>query len=232
MFVAARVRARIVQSYLPGGAHVYPGSAVFRLACVTNTQQTDRQTDSHMARCVTFAVARIPTVDVLEIGEILHIFPSGTESMGDRGSKKAYTGPRTGIYLPTKFGCDRSIVVGCRSRNDRQTSRQTDKQNGMTIRLNLCERDATDGIGDKSVKISAYALLGVTRLKIRRFPLNSAGTTDCSCVTASDGARRFRVTNCSFLLPTVRFTHVRCTGVCGSDSDAWMQVRQQSAGVR
>jgi len=51
-------------------------------------RQTDRQT-SHMARCVTFAVARIPTVDVLEIGEILHIFPSGTESMGDRGSKKA-----------------------------------------------------------------------------------------------------------------------------------------------
>jgi len=47
-----------------------------------------------------------------------HIFPSGNESMGDRGSKKAYTGPRTGIYMPTKFGCDRSIVVGCRSRND------------------------------------------------------------------------------------------------------------------
>jgi len=65
------------------------------------------------------------------IDEILHIFPSGTESMGDRGSEKAYTGPR-------KFGCDRSIVVGCRSRNDRQT----DKQNGMTIRLTLCERDA------------------------------------------------------------------------------------------
>jgi len=63
----------------------------------------------------------------LEIGEILHIFPSGTESMGDRGSKKAYTGPRTGIYLPTKFGCDRSIVVGCRSWNDRQTSRQTNR---------------------------------------------------------------------------------------------------------
>ena len=54
----------------------------------------------------------------LEIGEILHIFPSVTRSMGDRGSKKAYTGPRTGIYLPTKFGCDRSIVVGCGSRND------------------------------------------------------------------------------------------------------------------
>jgi len=50
-------------------------------------RQTDRQT-SHMARCVTFAVARIPTVDVLEIGEILHIFPSGTKRMGDRGSKK------------------------------------------------------------------------------------------------------------------------------------------------
>jgi len=63
----------------------------------------------------------------LEIGEILLTFPSGSESMGDRGSKKAYTGLRTGIYLPTKFGCDRSIVVGCRSRNDRQTSRQTNR---------------------------------------------------------------------------------------------------------
>jgi len=51
--------------------------------------------------------------------------------MGDRGSKKAYTGPKTGIYLPTKFGCDRSIVVGCRSRNDQQTSRQTDKHRRM-----------------------------------------------------------------------------------------------------
>jgi len=60
------------------------------------------------------------------IGEIFNIFPSGTESMGDTGPKKAYTGLRTGIYLPTKFGCDRSIVVSCRSRNDRQTSRQTE----------------------------------------------------------------------------------------------------------
>jgi len=76
--------------------------------------------------------------DVVEIGEILHIFASGVQSMGARGSKMAYTGARTGIYLPTKFGCDRSVVVGCRSRNDRQT----DKQNGMTIRLTLCERDA------------------------------------------------------------------------------------------
>ena len=98
-----------------------------------------------MVRCVTFAVARIRVKGLpLEIGEILHIFPSGTESMGDRGSKKAYTGPRTGIYLPVKFGCDQSIVVGCRLRNDRQTSRQTDKQNGMTTRLTLCERDARD----------------------------------------------------------------------------------------
>jgi len=70
--------------------------------------------------------------------EYAHIFPSATESMGDRGSKKAYTGPRTGIYLPTKSGCDRTVVVGRRSRNDRQT----DKHNGMTIRLTLCERDA------------------------------------------------------------------------------------------
>jgi len=35
----------------------------------------------------------------LEIGEILYIFPSGTQSMGD-GIQKGlgYTGPRTGIY--------------------------------------------------------------------------------------------------------------------------------------
>jgi len=105
-----------------------------------------------MARCVTFAVASIRVKGLpLEIGKILHIFPSGTESMGDRGSKEAYTGPRTGIYLPTEFGCDRSIMAGCRSRNDRQTSRHTDKQNGMTIRLTLCERDATDGPGECSV---------------------------------------------------------------------------------
>jgi len=76
---------------------------------------------------------------VLEIGEILHIFPSGTQSVGDRGSKKAYTDPRTGIYLPTKFGCDQSIVVGCMSRNDWRT----DKQNGMTIRVTLCDANVT-----------------------------------------------------------------------------------------
>jgi len=62
----------------------------------------------------------------LEIGEIFHIFPSGKKSMGDRGSKKAYTGARSGMYLHTKFGRDRSIVVGCRPSDDRQTNiRQT-----------------------------------------------------------------------------------------------------------
>ena len=40
---------------------------------------------------------------------------------------------------PKRLTRVRSIVVGCRSRNDIQT----DKQNGMTIRLTLCERDAT-----------------------------------------------------------------------------------------
>jgi len=74
----------------------------------------------------------------LEIGEIFHIFPSATESIGDRGSKKAYMGPRTGIYLPTKFGSDRSIVVGCRSWNDRHPV----KHPGMIIRLTI--RDATN----------------------------------------------------------------------------------------
>ena len=56
-------------------------------------------------------------------GHFAH-FPSGTESMGDKGSKKAHTGPRT------KFGCDRSIVVGCtavgRGMTDRHPDRQTE----------------------------------------------------------------------------------------------------------
>jgi len=65
---------------------------------VLTDRQTDRQTDKSYG-----TMRHIP----LEIGEILHIFPSGTKSMGDRGSKKAYTGQRTGMYLPTKFGCDR-----------------------------------------------------------------------------------------------------------------------------
>ena len=88
----------------------------------TDRDQRVNNKTSHMARCVMFAVARIRVKGLpLEIGEILHIFPSGTESMGDRGSKRAYMGPRT------KCGCDRSIVVGCRSRNDRQTSRQSNR---------------------------------------------------------------------------------------------------------
>jgi len=87
-------------------------------------QQTDRQTDIQV---IWHDASRSQWQEyALEIGEILHIFPSGTQSMGDRGSKKAYTGPRTAIYLPTKFGFDRSIVVGCRSWNDRQTDRQTE----------------------------------------------------------------------------------------------------------
>jgi len=48
-------------------------------------------------------------------------FPSGTESMGEIGDPKRLT-----RVLLTKFGCDRSIVVDCRSRNDRQTDRQTE----------------------------------------------------------------------------------------------------------
>ena len=78
---------------------------------------------SHMARRVAFAVARIRVGNRRNIAYFSLWHP---KYMGDRGSKKAYTGPRTGIYLPTKFGCDRSIVVGCRLRNDRQTDRQTE----------------------------------------------------------------------------------------------------------
>ena len=43
------------------------------------------------------------------------------------------------MYLRTKFGCDRSIVAGCRSRNDRQTSRQTSWNNNKAHSL----RDVT-----------------------------------------------------------------------------------------
>jgi len=63
---------------------VLTAEAVFRL----HRGQRNRQT-SHMARCVTFAVPRIRVKGLpLEIGEILHIFPSGTESMGDRDPKR------------------------------------------------------------------------------------------------------------------------------------------------
>jgi len=42
---------------------------------------------------------------------------------GRQGPKKAYTGLRSGIYLPTKFGCDWSIVVALgRGMTDVQTS--------------------------------------------------------------------------------------------------------------
>jgi len=74
-------------------------------------------------------------------GKNMHcIFFPLAPSMGDRGSIKAYTGPRTGIYLPTKFGCDQSIVVGCRSQNDRQTDRQTEWNDNKAH--SLSERDA------------------------------------------------------------------------------------------
>jgi len=110
-------------------AHV--GPVYFRIVWSWSTNISDRQVIWHDASRLQWQEYELKgchfTVDVLEIGEILHIFPSGTKSMGGRGSKKAYMGPRTGIYLPTKFGCDRSIVVGCRSRNDRQTSRQTNR---------------------------------------------------------------------------------------------------------
>ena len=63
------------------------------------------------------------------------------------------------MYLHTKFGCDRSLVVGCRPSDDRQTNKQTSwndfkahslrdvtqqtyKQTGLTIRLTIS--DATD----------------------------------------------------------------------------------------
>jgi len=64
----------------------------------------------------------------LEIGEIFHIFPSGNDSMGARRSKKAYTRARTGMYLRTKFGWDRSIVAGCRPLDDRQTNKHPEQQ--------------------------------------------------------------------------------------------------------
>jgi len=85
------------------------------------------------------------------------IFPSGIESMGDRGSKKAYTCARTGMYLHTKFGCDRSIDVGYRSWNDWHP----DKQNGMTMRFTLCEtwRNRCEWVNVSSVASSPRSSL-------------------------------------------------------------------------
>jgi len=89
-----------------------------------------------MVRCVMFAVARIRVKGLpLEIGEILHIFPLASKvwEIWDPKRLTRVRGQVYTVYLPTKFGCDRSIVVGWWSRNDRQTSRQTDKQNGMIL---------------------------------------------------------------------------------------------------
>ena len=110
----------------------------YRLCCAAGNQRphADRIRDRDSIRLPTSAGS---------IGEIFHIFPSGTESMGDRGSKKAYTGPRTGIYLPTKFGCDRSIVVGCRSWNDRHTSRQTEWNGNKAHSLRTWRNRPTHG---------------------------------------------------------------------------------------
>jgi len=78
---------------------------------------------------------------------------------GRQGIQKGLRGSEDRYIPADQIGCDRSIVVCSRSRNDRQTSWQTDKQNGMTIELSLCEGDATDiptdrptdGIGDNCV---------------------------------------------------------------------------------
>jgi len=123
----------------PNGIRIQ--SAILPQYTIRTDWPTDRQTDrqtSHIARCVTFAVARI------RVGNRRNFayFSLWHRKYGRYGSKKAYTGPRTGIYLPTKFGCDRSIVVGCRSRNDRQTDRQTEWNDNKAHCLR-CERDAT-----------------------------------------------------------------------------------------
>jgi len=63
-------------------------------------------------------------------------------AIGLHGSEDRYMYIGLPAWRPNLVEIDQSWYVGCRSRNDRQTSRQTDKQNGMTIRLTLCERDA------------------------------------------------------------------------------------------
>jgi len=70
-------------------------------------RQTDRQT-SHMARCVTFAVARIRVGNRRNYAYFSLWHPKyGRQGIqkGLHGSKDRY------IYLPTKCGCDWSIVV-------------------------------------------------------------------------------------------------------------------------
>ena len=72
----------LLRSFLDGlSLEILPSCSCTDCSChkhVTNRSfigQTDRQI-SHMARCITFAVARICIKGLpLEIGEILHIFP-------------------------------------------------------------------------------------------------------------------------------------------------------------
>ena len=107
--------------------------------------ETDRQT-SHMARCVTFAVARIRVKGLpLEIGEICIFLPLAPK-VREIGDPKRLTRVRGQVYTcrPNLVVIDQSWWAVGRGMTGRHPDRQTDKQNGMTIRLTLCERDATD----------------------------------------------------------------------------------------
>jgi len=50
------------------------------------------------------------------------------------------------MYLHTKFVCDRSLVVGCRSWNDRQTFRHPDRQTSWNDNKAHSLRDVTQHI--------------------------------------------------------------------------------------
>jgi len=102
-------------------------------------QLTTVQT-SHVARCVTFAVARIRVGNRRNFAYFSPLAPKVWET----GDPKRLTQVR-GQDLPTKFGCDRSIVVGCRSQNDRQTNKQTEWNDNKAHSLR-CERDAIKAV--------------------------------------------------------------------------------------
>ena len=96
-----------------------------------------------MARCITFAVARI----CVENRRNFAYFSLWHPKYGRQGIQKGLHGSKDRyIYLQTKFGCDRSIVVSCRSCNDRQTDRQTEWNDNKAHSLR-CKRDATNSYG-------------------------------------------------------------------------------------
>ena len=108
--------------------------------------------------------------------------------MGARGSKKAYTRARTGMYLHTKFGCDRSLMVGCRPSDDRQTNKQTSKHPNIQTSGNDNKAHSLRDVTQKSSNITGSVCSDVAKEKCLLYNICSK----CICYIAfSDNQRTF-----------------------------------------